>query len=585
MRYAFYLSLVLFPIITAAQSTSVAIHAHNDYEKELPFYSAFSAGVQSIEIDVFSIHGKDTVFVAHDLDQISSSRTLSTLYLAPLNQIIKHKNSLHKVHIPDLMIDLKTSWDPTLSLVIKIIEEHTLLTKALNEGVFKIIISGSMPPPSSFKSYPFWVYFDGRLNQSYTPEQLTRVPFISASFRDYSSWNGKGRPTHDEETAILSAVVESRKLGKPLRLWATPDSPTAWSYFMKSGITILNTDKVDYLSHWLKEYTSSWVESVQMTYETEDYTSAVFAQAKPDNIILMIGDGMGLAHIDATRSLNDGKLNMLKSEHIALVHTQSADAYSTDSAAGGSAYSTGLKTNNRALGVDTAGTSISSLMDLAQRMGKLTALITTDGIMGATPAAFYAHQKDRSMRKGIEQNLNESNVDALIYEGKWDSDVYVLQEEGIFASFDTLPKQRIEMASSDTWQEEYLPAWLDQLKSEKGMFLMVENGRIDNHSHGKNLDATLNALLGFDKAVGSVLKWIESNPNTLVIVTADHETGGLVIPDGDIKNGEVQGFYYSDDHTGISVPLFAFGAGAEKFRGVFENTEIHQLIQKLMDKN
>lgn len=585
MRFIFYLCLILFPIDALAQKTTVAIHAHNDYQKEFPFYSAFAAKVQSMEIDIFAFRGKDTVFVAHDFDEITSSRTFTALYLEPLNQVIHQKSNLHTVDIPDLMIDLKTSWDPTLSILINKIEAYPRIKQALDEGVFKIIISGAMPEPSQFKSFPIWIHFDGRLNQRYTSDQLQRVAFMSASFRDYSAWNGKGRPIHSEEAAILKAISDAESLGKSLRLWATPDSPTAWSYLIKSGVGILNTDQVDYLSRWLKDYSTSWVESEVEAYETVDYTSSKFAQTYPHNIILMIGDGMGLAHIDAARTLNDGRLNMLQSEHVGLIHTQSADAYSTDSAAGGSAIASGVKTNNRALGVDTVGKDLPNLMDIAKSLGKRTALITTDGIMGATPASFYAHQSDRSMKEGIEQNLIESNVDALVYEGKWHSDVFTLKEDELFASFNTLPKQRIEMTASNRWQEEFLPAWLDQLKSEKGMFLMIENGRIDNHSHGKNLDATLDALLGFDRAVGSVLKWIASNPNTLVLVTADHETGGLVIPDGDMKHRRIQGFYYSDDHTGISVPLFAFGAGAENFNGVYENTQLHQLIRKYIGNN
>lgn len=112
---------------------------------------------------------------------------------------------------------------------------------------------------------------------------------------------------------------------------------------------------------------------------------------------------------------------------------------------------------------------------------------------------------------------------------------------------------------------------------------MVEGAKIDSYGHAKNMQGVINESIGFDKAVAEVLKFADQNQNTLVVITADHETGGLTIPQGNFAKNEVEGDFTTHDHTGTMVPIFAYGPKSHLFQGVYENNKVFYKILEALD--
>ena len=121
---------------------------------------------------------------------------------------------------------------------------------------------------------------------------------------------------------------------------------------------------------------------------------------------------------------------------------------------------------------------------------------------------------------------------------------------------------------------------LDQ--NEKGFFMMIEGSQLDDYGHFNDLDMLMQETHDFDRTIGAIYEWAARDGEPLVIVTADHETGGLTLVGGDLKEGKIVGKFSTGDHSGVMVPVYAFGPGAEEFTGVFENTDIFHKIKKLL---
>lgn len=569
------------------------IHSHNDYEQKIPLYAAFQANAYSVEIDVFLSEDSHELYVAHSRDEIKATRTLSSLYLKPLQAVYKRlelEETINEARTLQLLIDIKSEWESTLPILI---EKLTIIKSYIDktdQAQIQIVITGDIPPSKAFKEFPDWVYFDGRLNRDYNEIELSKVAMFSAPFSNYTKWGGKGRPLENEHQAIVDAINYAHKLGKPIRFWGTPDSKTTWEYLVANDADYINTDKPTELNSWLTKRVSSISEKSSLTINHSLNKIVPSERGNVKNVILFIIDGMGLAQLHAAQTVVGGSLNITKSSTIGLVKTQAYDAYSTDSAAGATAFSTGVKTNNRALGVDSSYKSNTSILELFAKKGYKTAIITTDSFDGATPAAFYAHQNDRDNYDSILNDLQQSPLNGIIStgsrreikSGKYD---WITPEGVNFSSFDTQNKQAIFI------NENIDPDWLaktmiDNLtmldESENGFFLVVEGAKVDNGGHANDLNYLVNELVKADNAVGEILQWSSLKNETLVIVTADHETGGLVIYDGNENDGIAIGHFYSNDHTGIMVPLFAFGPNSRLFNGVYENTQVYFKILKAM---
>lgn len=328
---------------------------------------------------------------------------------------------------------------------------------------------------------------------------------------------------------------------------------------------------------------------------------------KVKNVILMIGDGMSLMHVYSAWTANRGKLFLDNAQSIALSTTYCADRLITDSGASGTAMATGHKTNYHSVGVDTLGNPIPSLIDLAHAKGLSTGIAVTCRIWDATPADFCCHNVDRDKEEDIVADYLSSPVDYVFGGGyklfenrkdgrnilselrakgyktprKWE-DIASITSGKVFAltdSVDTpLPKQRGDLLARASMKGIELLN-----KNPKGFFMMIEGSQIDDYGHFNNLDLLMQETLDFDRTVGSVFEWAAKDKETLVIVTSDHETGGLTLVDGDLKQGRIVCKFSTKEHSGVMVPIYTFGAGASEFTGIMNNTEIFDKIKKLLN--
>lgn len=343
---------------------------------------------------------------------------------------------------------------------------------------------------------------------------------------------------------------------------------------------------------------------------TEPYQTVSVGQVKSKkvkNIIFMIGDGMGVEQISAAWVLNGGHLNFDNFIYTGFSRTYATDRLITDSCAGGSGLATGVKTKYGYMGVDPDGNPVPSVLKTAQEMGKKTGVIVTCRVNDATPADFCCHSTDRDDEEGIAAQYLDAGLNYLTGGGiKFWTDredgrnlVEEMKAKGyVFAS----DMEELEAASGDhifslQAEKEMLPALdrgdylerstmkaIETLKCKEGFFLMVEGSCIDDYGHDKHVGMMAEELFDFDRTIGKVLEWAEKDGNTLVIVTADHATGGLTLIGGSLDETNVKAHFSTSGHNGILVPVFAYGPKASTFVGVHENAEIGQLTRAAMTK-
>lgn len=323
-----------------------------------------------------------------------------------------------------------------------------------------------------------------------------------------------------------------------------------------------------------------------------------FEQKTAQNIILLIGDGMGLTQIYAGMTANHGKLSLERCTYTGFQKTYSADSYITDSGAGATALATGVKTRNHAISVDTNGVPLKTILEYAEDHGLSTGLVATSAITHATPAGFAAHQVSRDSAELIALDIIKSGVDIFIGGGE---DNFSTRKDGLNL-MDSLRKRGYQVISDvrDMMDESagiacltavhHNPSKLDGRgdmfpdavaaairfldKKKTGFFLMAEGSQIDWAGHDNSTEGVVAEMLDFDQAIRIALDFAEKDGNTLVIVTADHETGGMSITGGDFKSGTVEAVFGTEEHTAVMVPVFASGPGAENFSGIYENTDI-----------
>jgi alkaline phosphatase len=349
-------------------------------------------------------------------------------------------------------------------------------------------------------------------------------------------------------------------------------------------------------------------ESKESTYQNTSFydVSAVNRKSfrkKPKNIILLIGDGMSIPQIYAGMTANKGNLYLNNFKHIGFSRTYSANRYVTDSGAGGTAIATGHKTKNSAIGVDSANIPVPSILEIAQSNGLATGIVVTTNILDATPAAFVAHVPNRNMMADIAVDFTETGPDVFIGGGieyfrnrkdgrnliselsskgyhVCDTITELLKiRSGKLAGF--LTENRVSKRGDQLpLTTEVALDILDDHK--KGFFLVAEGSEIDGGGHNNDIAYTVEEMLDFDRAVGKALEFAEKDGKTLVVVTADHETGGLTLVDGDLKTGKITGRFSTSGHTGLMVPVFAYGPGAEEFDGIDENTSFFNKFIRLL---
>ena len=324
------------------------------------------------------------------------------------------------------------------------------------------------------------------------------------------------------------------------------------------------------------------------------------SNARVRNIILLIGDGMGMGAVNVGMYANGGELTMTNLKTLGYVRTQSANNFTTDSAASGTAYATGVKTKNGYLGKDSSQVNIPNIPERLAPLGYACGVVSTDDLNGATPAAFFAHQASRNAKEEIWADLPASQLSFASAGAQSVFETMPLSTQEAIRKRFTLVydpadpavagSQRLLYLPPSVKQDrgDYLPATtqmaIDYLsaRSKKGFFLMVEGARIDKHEHSNELPETLWEMLDFDKAVEVAIRFAERDGHTLVIISADHETGATILSKGEPEQGYVAGIFASKSHTPMMVPLFAYGPRSREFSGVQENSDVSRKIVQIL---
>lgn len=347
---------------------------------------------------------------------------------------------------------------------------------------------------------------------------------------------------------------------------------------------------------------------VGLHYNVPIYPSG-FKSKKPRNIILMIGDGMGVAHVYAGITANGGRLYLSNFPYSGFSCTFSANNYITDSGAGGSAISTGHKSKNSRIGMDENDKPAKTILEYAEDKQLVTGLVSTSAITHATPASFIAHQEGRNSYEDIASDFLKTDIDVFIGGGykffterKDGKDLTKdLKNKGYQVIKDLKDLNQIKsgkvaalLAPNDmpraSGRGDMLPVATENAirllsQGPKGFFVMIEGSQIDWGAHANNMQFLVEEMIDFDKAIGKALDFASKDGNTLIIVTADHETGGLTLKGGNMSQNLVKGTFSSKDHTAVMVPIFAYGPGAENFSGILDNTEIFKRMYKLLIEN
>ena len=327
---------------------------------------------------------------------------------------------------------------------------------------------------------------------------------------------------------------------------------------------------------------------------------------KVKNVILMIGDGMSLAHMYKAWTANRGQLWLENAQYTGLSKTWCTNRLVCDSGSGGTALATGQKTCYHAVGTDPQGNPLTTLCDLAKAKGKSAGIAVTCRLWDATPCDFSCHNLDRDKEQELIGDYPTSGLDYAFGGGAkyftnradgrdifkeleangyhvsrtWD-DLAAWKSGKVFAvpyDVDTpLPDERGDLLARASLKGIEL---LNQ--NRNGFFMMVEGSQLDDYGHFNQLDLLMKETLDFDQTIGKMMKWAAQDGETLVVVTADHETGGLTLVDGNKDEGKVTCCFSTKSHSGVMVPVYAFGPGSEQFSGIMENTDIFKKIKALM---
>jgi alkaline phosphatase len=336
---------------------------------------------------------------------------------------------------------------------------------------------------------------------------------------------------------------------------------------------------------------------------------------KPRNVILLIGDGMGLTQISA--GVYFGKQsNFERFQVIGLTKTHASKQPITDSGAAATAMATGHKTYNGAIGVASDSSRVRNILEIINEKGVRSGIITTSSLTHATPASFYAHVLSRRMEEEIAVQLLHSSLDFMAGGGlkfiskrqdrndllpdfrkKFYVEVNALEpydkikkkeRVAFLLAADAMPKQLDGRGDFLPNATELAMAFLN--KDNASFFLMIEGAQIDWAGHANDTNYLIAEQLDFDQAIGRALDFAEKDGNTLVIVTADHETGGMALSATVRQNARGRNYddyhqvtpgYSTKGHTATLIPVFAFGPGAELFSGIYDNTEIFHKIMKV----
>lgn len=313
---------------------------------------------------------------------------------------------------------------------------------------------------------------------------------------------------------------------------------------------------------------------------------------------------MGLTQLSTAYYYGEDTPSFSRFRHIGLHQNHPVGAKITDSAAGATAFSAGVKSYNGAIGVDQDTLSVPTILEWAAENGKRTGVIATSTITHATPASFYAHVYSRNEHEAIAADFMEAPVDFAAGGGiqyfrpsrsdgrnlltELRSNGYSVDTTGLparassdskhayFIAADALPKMSEGRGDFLPSATELALNYLDQ--SSNGFFLMVEGSQIDWGGHANDADYVISEVLDFEQVVAAALDFAEQDGQTLVVVTADHETGGLSLSASKVFGQDdyrgIAPSFSTGGHSAALIPVLAYGPGAETFTGIYQNNEI-----------
>lgn len=325
------------------------------------------------------------------------------------------------------------------------------------------------------------------------------------------------------------------------------------------------------------------------------------------NVILMIGDGMSIPQINALIMASDSTTAFERFHTSGLAKTNSKSNKITDSAAGGTAIATGQKTNNGMIGMNSDSIAVPSILEIMSDKGKKTGVIATSYVTHATPASFVAKNINRNNYEEIALDFaNSDKIDLIIGGGRRhftnrEDSINLITEmtENGWRYYEEIPQthsadSKIIVLASDEHMNAYpqrgeflsdaTELALNALsKNDKGFFLMIEGSQIDFACHNNDSTYLINEMTDFNNTINKVLNFAHNNPNTLVVVTADHETGGLTMIDPDGRYSATNFHFSTGSHSPLLVPIFAYGPQENKFSGIMDNTDIMKIILEITE--
>jgi len=328
----------------------------------------------------------------------------------------------------------------------------------------------------------------------------------------------------------------------------------------------------------------------------------------PKSIVLMVSDGTGLAHISAVH-YSAPDFQFPRFPVIGLFTTHSLDRIITDSAAGATAFAAGMKTNNGMLSMLPDGTTPKTILERAEEAGMATGLVATSQLTHATPAAFASHVKSRSMEMEIARQMAAGDIEVLLGGGQ---KFFLTNDRGgnlmqqmtrrgytyldnreTLEAFDTERNDKVLGLFAESGMrpalEGRLPLSLMARKAVEtldndpdGFFMMIEASQVDWEAHDNDGPGVLAEMEDMQDALRWLLDYQATHPDLLVVWVADHETGGMAVNSG---NNELELGFATGGHTAQMIPAFAIGPQAERFAGVYDNTDIGKILQSLLARD
>lgn len=333
---------------------------------------------------------------------------------------------------------------------------------------------------------------------------------------------------------------------------------------------------------------------------------------KPKNIIFLIGDGMGLTQASASIYSKNRRNHLERFPYIGFQKTHAINNLVTDSAASATAMACGIKTYRTGIGVNKDTIPQQTILEEAEKRGLATGLVSTVAIVHATPASFIAHQRYRNLYEQIALDFLNTEIDLFIGGGKKYFDrrdfddrnlIKELTQKGyivkdyfnstlstalmntnknfVFFTADNHPVSKMQGRNYLPKAAKLSPKFLKK-RSEKGFFLMIEGAQIDWAGHSNQPIELIDELKDFNETIGVILDFALRDQETLVLVTGDHETGGLGINNGSTFN-DLNLNFTSNDHTATMIPVYAIGPKAELFSGIYDNTQIYYKMKEALE--